>query len=282
MAGVEQRLHRIAAFDGLSLAGKSTMVGMLSERASSAEVIRENTFDPHRPATSDLNKKLKVNELKKAFELVQEEFPDSRVVLARAFDYSQNYSPDARRQAMLAYMFTAGRSIVDNHLQEVIEHKDVILDRWQVTGWAYQADPTGYTWHDARKLNEDFGITMPDIQIILTCPIDQIPQRREYRDKEGAGTAGQMSRGREQIILPAFLEIAEFLAQEGVPVVTIENEGVPFPDLTAQIQQATLTYSLVEDFLRERGFNLKDKLKTPKSYWTNPDRLERIRERQVK
>lgn len=117
----------------------------------------------------------------------------------------------------------------------------MILDRWQVTGWAYQVDPEGYTWQDIRKLHGEFGIVLPDVQIILTCPIEQIPLRRAYRDKQGVGTAGQMSRGREHVILSAFLEIYDHL-KIGTRTYLFGNTGIPVEGLKQQILQAIPTF----------------------------------------
>ena len=277
-----ESLNRIAAIDGLSLAGKSTMVAMIAERAVNAEVVRENTFDPHRKTTAFVNKELKSNDLQIAVGTASSQFPESEEILREALHYSRDYSPKVQKQALLAYLFTAGRKVVDGHVREAVKGKDVILDRWQVTGWAYQVDPVRYTWQDIKRLNEDFGIVMPNVQIILTCSIDQIPLRKSYRDKEGAGTAGQMSMGREHIILPAFIEI--FDALQGVmSVAMIENAGTPTPDLTEQIKQAIQTYGKVEELLRISGFALQhNPIGNPEAFWLEPQRLQRIIGRQVR
>lgn len=274
--------HRIAAIDGLSLAGKSTMAGMIAERAVSAEVVRENTFDPHRQTTSFVNKELKSNDIQIAVQSTARQFPESENILHEALIYSRNYSPEAQKQALLAFMFTAGRKVVDGHVRKAVKEKDVILDRWQVTGWAYQVDPSGYTWQDIRQLNKDFGIIDPHLQIILTCSVDQIPLRKAYREKEGIGTAGQMSKGKEHIILPAFVEIFNAL-KDVMLIEMIENVGIPTPDLSEQIKQAVQTYGRIEDLLRKTGFAIQpNSIDNPEAFWLDPQRLQRINERQIR
>lgn len=273
--------NTIVAFDGLSLSGKSTMVQMSHERSENAEIVRENIFDPHRPTTSRLNKLLKELDPVKAVRITSDEFPKSAKITKRALKYSNSYSGKAQIQALLAFMFTAGRAFVDTHVREVVEEKDVILDRWQLTGWAYQAQPGEYSWQEIRELNQDFEIITPGIQFLLTCPIEQIPIRRAYRQKKGVGTAGQMSMGREDIILPAFLEIYGELKIQ-MPIYMIENSGIPAQELDTQIKQAIPTYQKVEDILRLHGFNLKeDTIEDPITFWTERGRLQRIYERQI-
>lgn len=275
-----ENLHRIVAFDGLSLAGKSTMVGMLEKRSINAEVVRENTYDPYRKTTSLVNKELKTNRLVNAVESAIREFPESEKLLIDALTYARSYSPAIRKQPLLAYMFTAGRKDVDGHVRESVRTRDVILDRWQVTGWAYQVDPAGYTWQDIRKLNQDFGISMPDVQIILTCSVEQIPLRKAYREKEGVGTSGQMGAGKEHIILPAFQEIYDALSGS-MPVEMIENAGIPTPDLVDQIRQAIQAYGRIENLVRNSGSAIDDSsLNNPEQFWLNQESLERIEGRQ--
>ncbi len=269
------------AFDGLSLAGKSTMVQMLLERSLDAEIVRENTYDPHRPATSMTNKLLKDMDPHSAVHTVSQMFPGSKKVLAEAERYASRFGMPYQKQALLAYLFTAGRSVVDSYVREAIKEHDVILDRWQVTGWAYQAEPEGYTWHEIKKLNEQFNITVPDIQFILTCPIEQIPARRAYREKAGVGTAGQMGKGREHIILPAFLKIHEYLSGK-TPVYMSENSGIPAQNLEDQIRQAAATFRRIEEIAGINGFRLKDEnITDTEAFWLDPGRLERIHQRQT-
>lgn len=276
-----ENLHKIVAFDGLSLAGKSTMVGMINERAANAQIIRENTLDPHRKTTSFVNKELKISDIENAVKSATRQFPESELILSEALCYSREYSPEAQSQALLAFMFTSGRKVVDGHVREIVKEKDVILDRWQVTGWAYQVAP-GYTWQDVKKLNEDFEIVLPNVQIILTCSVDQIPLRKAYREKEGVGTAGQMSKGREHIILPAFVEIFNAL-KDGMPIEMIENAGTPTPDLSEQIKQAVRTYGKIECLLKTSGFEIQPfPVDNPDAFWLDPQRLQRINERQIK
>jgi len=277
-------VYKAVSFDGLSLAGKSSMVQMLSEISLDAEVVRENTYDQFRPATSKLNKLLKELNPPEAVEKVSEKYPDFKPFLRDALEYSSIFEdkPTSQKQALLAYMFTQGRKSVDDYVREAIKRHDVILDRWKISGMAYQVDPEGYSWQEIRRLNDiTFDILTPDVQIILTCPIAQIPDRRAYRDKLGAGTAGQMSKGREDIILPAFIEIFNTMKSE-TPVYLFENCGTPVEDIRGQIRQAIPTFQKIEDAVSEHGFRLKQEKIDDEAFWLEPERLQRIYSRQTK
>ena len=272
--------HKIIAFDGLSLSGKSTMVQMLKDRSANAEVMRENYYDPLRGLTSKVNKLLKVNTEEEVLSLAAGEYPEHEDILKSAMDYGASYKGKGKKQAILAYLFTSGRSFVDTAIRELVDDHSLILDRYRLTGCAYQVEPEEYSWQDINALNESFGIIMPDIQFLLTCPIEQVSVRRKYRQKQGIGTAGQMSIGRENIILPAFLEIYEEL-KDNMPIYLIENAGVPVPELEKQISQAIPTYSRIESILKEQGWKFKeDSIGNPEEYWLQPDQLKKIYERQ--
>lgn len=215
--------NTIVAFDGLSLSGKSTMVAMLKERSQNAMVVRENILDPYRPTTAMLNNLLKGSQPYQAVRQLEQNVSEQhRLVLNKALDYAAAFQDSDRKQAILAYMFAAGRQVVDRYVRETIGKQDLILDRWQITGWAYQAGER-YSWQEIRKLNQEFGIILPHVEIVLTCPIDQIPQRREFREKFRVGTAGQMSLGREGIILQVFWAIFRQMKKEEMQIYLIEN-----------------------------------------------------------
>lgn len=200
-----------------------------------------------------------------------------------ALNYSSIFEdkPTSQKQALLAYMFTQGRKFVDDYVREAIKKHDVILDRWKISGMAYQVYPEGYSWQEIRRLNDEkFNILTPDIQIILTCPPEQIPIRRAFRDKQSAGTAGQMSKGREYIILPAFNDIFDTLKNE-MPIYKFENCGTPVEDLREQIRQAIPTFQQIENIVSKHGFRLKQE-KTDEAFWLESERLRRIYERQTK
>lgn len=277
-------VYKAVSFDGLSLAGKSTMVQMLSERSEDAEVVRENTYDRFRPVTSKLNKLLKELNPTEAVEKVSEEYSDFKPFLMDALNYSLfEDKPTSQKQALLAYMFTQGRKTVDDYVRKAIEKHDVILDRWKISGMAYQVDPEGYGWQEIRDLNDvTFDILTPDVQIILTCPIGQIPIRRAFRDKQPVGTAGQMSKGREHIILPAFKEIFNAMKSE-TPVYMFENCGTPMEDVKEQIKQAIPIFQQIENVVGKHGFRIKqEKIDDAEAFWLEPERLRRIYERQTK
>ena len=279
-------VYKAVSFDGLSASGKSTMVEMSSERGLDAEVVRENTYDPFRPATSKLNNLLKELNPPEAVEKVSEEYSDFKPFLRDALEYSLSFKdkPTSQKQALLAYMFTRGRKTVDDYVREAIQKHDVILDRWKISGMAYQVDPEGiYSWQEIRRLNDEtFNILTPDIQIILTCPLDQIPIRRAFRDKQPVGTAGQMSKGREHIILPAFNDIFNTLKSE-MSIYKFENCGTPVEDLRKQIRQAIPTFQKIENVVSKHGFRIKqEKIDDAEAFWLEPERLQRIYERQTK
>jgi len=270
---------KMVAFDGLSLAGKSTMVAM-TEETTGATVVRENTFDPHRPATSQLNKLLKEISPNAAAKQIAEDFPQSAKAVKNALEYGMQFKDPS--QPMLARMFTEGRRVVNQHVLEIISEQDVILDRWQVTGWAYQVDPDhGYKWQDIMRLNEEFDIALPDVQIILTCPIDQINQRRAYRQKQTVGTAGQMSGGREHVILSTLKEIHGFL-ETRIKTFWVENKGTPTQNIRDQILQAIPTFQDIKRVLEGSGFQFESESVTDlHHYWTTSSRLDRIYNRQT-
>ncbi|MDI6721827.1 MAG: hypothetical protein QMD85_05515 [Candidatus Aenigmarchaeota archaeon] len=302
--------HAIIAFDGLSLAGKSTMVSMLRERSQNALVIRENVYDPLRPVTSRLNRIFKENvcSYNKGLDQLAQEYQEGSYVL-ETIDEARRYAdrlelegPDRekRRQACLAYFFAKGRAFVNDEVRKQIMMSDVILDRWQASGWAYQTCPAKteeddpYTWHNVRELNEEMGIWYPNMQIIVTCPIEQIPQRRAFRQKIGAGTAGQMSDGREEMICNNFQEIYKWLLGRGVPTIWVENHGAPCESLEDQLRQAIPNYLALEDELCDNienriigGFDAYNLApgslseKEAEQFFLQPEVLDRIYRRQV-
>lgn len=272
----------IVAFDGLSLAGKSTMVAMLEERSENAQVIRENTCDPFRPTTSQLNKLLKRAGPYEAVKSLSEDSPEHKATLYKALEYASAFVGPDQRQALLAYMFTAGRQVVNQYVMERMQDHDLILDRWQMTGWAYQVGEN-YSWQEIQRLNQEFGIILPQVQFLLVCPTNQIPQRRAFREKVGVGTAGQMSSEREAIILKAFWAIFRKLKTDGMQIHLIENRGIPVENLGEQIRQAIPTYQQIENIVRETGFKLRsDQVASQTDFWLEAERLSRIQRRQIK
>lgn len=314
----------IIAFDGLSLAGKSTMVQMLSLRSKDAVVIRENELDPLRESTSRLNKLLKNTSSYHALINLSEEFKDNDLVVQtchQAIRYIDSMSFEGPndgkfKQAALAYFFTKGRSYVSKEVlrQVTQKNKDIILDRWWVSGMAYQVQPdiqtarklglsediTGrldceddpYRWKDIKDLNIDYDILVPNMQVILTCPVDQIPQRRAYRQKQGRGTSGQMSSNREELIYHSLMQIYDWLSDNDLPTNKIENHGTPVDSLKDQIRQAIPTYLKLEDHLREdiqrpdsifKNFRLSDdpfSLKEAQDFFLEDSNMKSIYERQ--
>ena len=109
---IDTKIFSIAAFDGLSLSGKSTMVQMLKERSKNTVIMRENQFDPIRTLTSYVNRLLKNSEFDSVFPLASERFPEFDEVLEVARGYSNSFIGMGKNQALLAYLFTKGRNIV--------------------------------------------------------------------------------------------------------------------------------------------------------------------------
>ncbi len=52
-----------------------------------------------------------------------------------------------------------------------------------VTG-RLDCEDEAYTWQHIKDLNFRHGVRVPNMQVILTCPAEQIPKRRAYRQKE--------------------------------------------------------------------------------------------------
>lgn len=298
--------HAIVTFDGLSAAGKSTLAQMLLERSADAVVISENRLDPLRPATSRLNKTFKADPNMTYMAALDRFVAESSQFAGFAKD-AQGYvqglqldmNPLAQQQATLAYFFAAGRSLVNQlFVSREIQKRDVILDRWRASG-VYQAQPAahgnGYAYspQEILALNIQMGVCSPDMQVILTCPAEQIPQRKAYRQKEGVGTAGQMSTGREHIIYKAFMETLAWFQAHEKPAVHIENDGTPAEQLEEQVRQAIPSYLRLESALRD-SMNGRDNNffygLTPhvfrnhaeaEKFFLQPDVLGRIYERQT-
>ncbi|MBI5389905.1 hypothetical protein HZB02_00265 [Candidatus Woesearchaeota archaeon] len=271
------------AFDGLSLAGKSTMVQMLLECSLDAVVIRENTLDPYRPMTSRVNKLLKEKTIPEVIDVIGSEFSQHASVLHDAFQYASAFG-SSQNQAMLAYLFTTGRKEVALASQPHLEEQDVIHDRWKLSGCGYQVDLPAYTWKMILDLNDRFEIPDPHAQFLLTCPLTEIPLRKQYREKQGTGTAGQMSKGKEHIILPAFLAMSQNAdLQSRFPIYLLENKGNPVDDLQTQILQALPANCKIEEAIRgSTSFRFKEPeiIRDP-SFWLEPTRLQRIYGRQT-
>ncbi len=295
-----ENLGKVVAFDGLSLSGKSTMVEMLLQRSENAAVLRENTRDPLRNATASLNKLLKTNSIADGLASLMQQYSTDPLVAQTASDARQYVEgldlsgprPEGKKQAILAYFFAVGRSHVNKDLLGQLQTNDVILDRWTVTSMAYQTWPSitmaqqwrlpqtiiekidpedeAYTWNDIAALNARQHIRVPDMQIILTCPINEIAQRKAYRQKEGAGTAGQMSGGKEELIYQSLVQIYEGLRKSERPSIMLENKGGPVQELEQQIRQAIPTYLALEAVLRQ---NMGQKTAGLYGYRLSPDSL---------
>ena len=293
--------YSTSAYDGLSLAGKSTMVEMLHQRSNNSVVVRENKYDPIRPITSETNKMLKKycdkpefvkdvliqqiknhKEHKGLFEEILEEYENK---------WKYEYTQEKCMQACLARMFTQGRKIVDEKTSYLKESNNLIYDRWQISGWAYQSSPSNskddkaFTWREIKQMNEELDIGLPDMQFILTCPIEDIQKRREFRHKVGYGTAGQMSKGREEIIYNAFLEINPWLSDK-IPNYMIENEGIPTEDMKKQIEQSIPIYVEIENTIRNtlKDWSLKEPFRdaqAAREYFLDDKNLHQIGLRQA-
>ena len=272
----------IVAYDGLSGSGKSTFVGMLGESAraygQNCLIISENREDPLRNMTAALARTL-LQEHRPLEDVIREFVPRTDVQLVavnEAYTYSTSWSGRAREQAFLAYLFAYGRRHVEWEIRRQEPDYDlIILDRNQVTGWAYQSDLPDYGWQEIRSLNADFGIRLPDIQIFLSCPVNQIGPRRELRQKLATGTAGLMSgnKARQQEILEVFRVIYPALQAEGHACNWFENQGSPSAEMADQVAQATLVFVDIAEWLAKKGVKLT---KLPLSYWTAPEVLERL------
>ena len=269
------------AFDGLSVVGKSTVVKMTNYAAESSVIVKENIHDPYRESTAAVNRLIKQGKpLRDIPQEVSRSHPMSSGLLNDAFAYCLGFYNDYRTQsqAFLAYMFVWGRRNVANYVESLLylnQYDLLLLDRWQRTNWAYQSVTPHYQYQKIRNLNKRFRILLPDVQFILSCPAEEIPKRRAFRDKIGRGTAGQMSPGREQEILPVFQEIYSDEAAAGNrDIFWVENSGEPSECIELQIRQAIPTYKQVEAELRKRGIRFKGEFDD--SFWLRPEVLDEI------
>lgn len=289
----------IISLDGLSLSGKSTMVQMLQERLEDSVVVKENHLDPLRPAISLINKNHKSGmHIFNAVKLASEEYDSFKHIFKDAIRYVDKFMHESDldiddqqfiKQPLMAYLFTQGRKIVNETVKDLSKDHDVILDRWAVTGWSYQGILPEYTWRAVRELGDKEEIWYPDLQVFMACPVDQIPLRRAYRQKEGIGTAGQMSGGIEDKILSNLLNIRNQISSEGILTHWVENMGRPVKNIDEQIAQATLTYVKLESKMREFNNSILGERRTPfklsrefdsedeaKGYFLNPGVMDRI------
>jgi thymidylate kinase len=238
--------NKIVAFDGLSGTGKTILISMLEERSLNAVVIEENKIDPLREATAAFNKLLKEFSPGGAAEKVMQRYPYACGDLDEAWLYAEQFDKGARGQAMLAYMFAAGRRFVDPLVRQARGTRDVILDRWMVSGWAYQVSPEAdYNWQQIRDLHIGMGFVLPDVQFVISSTPKQMALRKRFRRELGGGTSGQMSCGREDLIQATYLDIHNSLKGE-MPIYLIENKGRILP-----------AYQKVEQIVASHGFKLK-------------------------
>ncbi len=179
-------------------------------------------------------------------------------ILDGAQKYAQTFSLTAQPQAFLAYLFTTGRSVTNDEVKKIAKDKDAILDRWQLTGWAYQ-DNGHYTWKDVQALNARFEILIPDLELLITCPYGQMKQRKEFRQSSGIKKEHPLSEEREFEIALNFEDISTAPAgdvDERHRIYKIENGGIA-ESFSQQIEQAVPAYLVVEDVLRMRGYKIK-------------------------
>ncbi|MBI4177369.1 MAG: hypothetical protein HY516_03290 [Candidatus Aenigmarchaeota archaeon] len=299
--------HVSVELEGIRGAGKSTLAQMLYERSADAVVCEKRKIYPYDRAKARvytiLNNMLATEEWMKLDERVRRgkgaermgeitaedaayqavlEFPDLRNVFQAALDYSAKFAGEqAKKQALIAYMYTTDRAEASEWVRQQMQNHDVIFDRWRLSGCAYQEAP-GYGWRDIKRLHDELGVTVPSVEIVLTLPLEEINSRRYFRLMEGTRSTGAMvgraeaNLAEERRRMAVFLEMAQELDDTGIFVV--ENMGVGVRGIRKQVEQALPAYRVVERIVRDAGFALKD---SSTENWEDPETLERIRAAQM-
>ncbi len=298
--------HVSVALEGIRGTGKSTLTHMLYERSENAIICEKRSIYPYYMAKNRvyaiLNNMLTVDEWKKLDKSVRRErgadrmseisaeetayqvgleFPHLHKLLQDVLEYSSRFGVEqARKQAFIAYLYTADRREATEWVKKQLTNHDVIFDRWRLSGCAYQETP-GYGWRDIKNLHDELGVLTPDLEVVLTLPLDQINGRRYFRLLEGARGVGPMV-GRVEANLEEerrrteiFLEMAREL-KEPSRIVVVENKGTGIQSLRKQIEQALPAYWALEGVVRETGFRLKGGLSDAAEGWDDPEILERI------
>lgn len=257
----------IVAFDGVTGAGKTTLIGMLLADSANAVVVRENEYDPIRPLTKavyrvahGLDGKLGTwEDVVKTLHLVPKSDDDvigGTDVKQEALDYANHYNRDERSHALLAYLFTCGRTFTNRRVKELAQRHNVILDRWQLSGWVGQSYE-GHGWWKTRELNKEMGILWPDVQFIVSCPPENIAERRAIRAGQGVVKPYQIPVEKEGELINTYRSIYDELRREGIRTNLIENNGKSTEDAALQMKQAYVTYRYVRSTLSANDYTFK-------------------------
>jgi len=258
----------IIAFDGIKGAGKTTLITMLEAHSANAVVVRENDHDPLRPLIEEAY--AIANGIGRdepgGWEEVTRTLWGATKEVDRALngehekvvDYYINYHEDAERsQAYLAYLFTFGRTHTQRVMEKLAQEHDVILNRWQLSGWVGQCCGD-HDWRAIRALNQKLGIRWPNEQFIVLYPPDDIAARREIREKHGVVKKSQLTVKQEREHIEKYTHIQEELCREGTLIDIIDNNGEPTMDENKQLEQAHFTYcEQVVPFLADKGYRFK-------------------------
>ena len=202
---------KVISFDGISGTGKSTLMrwamGYFAQQNKVAG-ISENLLDPWREELAARIKDIRASNCdKKNEDRVFVEY----AVRGRQF-ITETFVQLLKTQAKTELLF---------------------LDRWTATCMAYQS-LNGLEPVEIFEKHNQAGIIQPDLQVILTCPVDMAVDRVDRRTtKHGRGVSGKMSTVRKkdgtvvliashkkkQRIQSRFLEFSDFSGQGKVLVV---------------------------------------------------------------
>lgn len=149
-----------------------------------------------------------------------------RVSLVNGLEYSAQFdSKRAREVAFLSSLFAIGRKYVDDNYVKH-EKRDLVLDRWTLSGLAGQAYPEhGYSWQEIKILHEGLNITLPDVMFAITANKEALGKRREERTKNGTPKPYDRGLDRELKEIDFYDEICSALQSEGKRAYMLDNSG---------------------------------------------------------
>lgn len=245
----------IIAFDGPSGAGKSTLIERLRQDSANALVVAEKHCDPLRPVTEQVYRVANGLEGQHSFDdLVSRlDVPCSlspqqlRSLRTYALEYCSVVREEAREQAFLAYLFTYGRTFTDTYVRALSHAHDVLLDRWQLSGWAGQSVP-GHRWEEIRTLNDSMGIVSPSVQCIVMCEPAELLRRHRQRVERGEQKPHQLTEDAVARQCDTYLAIWARLSRKGACCTMVVTDLVdvpfePYDTVRCALEQADHRFS---------------------------------------
>lgn len=255
----------IISFDGIKGAGKTTLITMLEAHSLDAVVVRENDHDPLRSMTK------RAYAIANGVDCEKGQWDDVALTMSsrtreeditlggecdNVLEYAIQYNEDAERsQAILAYLFTLGRKSTNYGVDALVSEKhDVILDRWQLSGWAEQWCGRHH-WRVIRELNTSMGIRSPHEQFIVLYPREDIAERRRIREAHGVKKKWQRTIEQDCELINNYMIIWRELEREDRQPRLLYNDGPPTMDFDRQVEQAYATYTeKVVPWLSAKGY----------------------------